>query len=751
VIKYQGHEGHEAEAARFSRWAFVIFVVSERSDRLNLSFTDKRERFLQMDKRKREDGKTFLLELRVEEIPAGYIDPALKAMSSMLLKKMDQARIEHGHARTFGTPRRLAIEVANVAERQRSVTTEVTGPPKQVAFDATGKPTVAAEKFAEKVKVPVAKLRIIKTQKGEYLCAKKTDKGLSTKTIFKQILPDIILATSFPKTMRWADLGIAFARPVHSILALLGDQVVPFRLANIRSGRYTNGHRFLSPGKIKLPRAGEYVQKLSDACVMVNIQERRQSIGHGITEAADSVGGRILADEELLDVVTNLVEYPAPVVGRFEEKFLELPKEVLVTAMREHQKYFAVIDGNGDLLPCFVAVNNTRAKDMGLVAKGHERVIRARLEDARFFYGSDLEVSLEDRIEKLKGVLFQAKLGTMHDKTIRVQNLSGFICDIFGRDASFKHQAMRAAFLCKADLVSQVVGEFPKLQGIMGRIYAAAANEDAAVAAAVEEHYRPTYSGGPLPETPIGAVVAIADKIDTICGCFSAGLIPTGAADPYALRRQGIGIVQIMQKQAFSFSLKELIQTSVKQFDAGSGEHMADLIKQIHLFIKNRISYLLLEDGYSKDVITAVIDVSIDAIPDIWHRASALESMKSQPDFLQLAAGFKRVGNIIKKADRSDSETQSLDVDDRLFEHPSESALYAAYKDVEKKVSHAVAGGRFDEALQELASLRSAVDAFFDNVMVMSEDKKVRENRLNLLGQIAALFGKLADFSKIST
>lgn len=704
-----------------------------------------------MDDTERKDGKTFLLELQVEEIPAGYIDPALKAASTLVLKKLDEARIGHGQAATYGTPRRLAIAVSDVAKRQTSVTTEVSGPPKQVAYDAAGKPTVAAEKFAEKVKIPVEKLRVKKTKKGEYVVAKKVDKGLVTKTVLKQLLPEIILATPFPKTMRWADLGVAFARPVHSVLALLGDQVISFNLANIRSGRYTCGHRFLSPGKIKLSTADAYVQKLADAYVMADIAVRRQSIGQGVAEAAREVGGRILADEELLDVVTNLVEYPVPVVGRFEQKFLDLPKEVLVTAMKEHQKYFAVIDDSGDLMPYFVAVNNTRAKDMALVARGHERVIRARLEDARFFYQSDLQVPVEDWIDKLKGVLFQAKLGTIYDKTLRVEALCGFICDALGNNDAVARQAMRAAFLCKADLVSQIVGEFPKLQGVMGRIYAEKADEDAPVAIAVEEHYRPTYSGGPLPETLIGAVVAIADKIDTICGCFSAGLIPTGAADPYALRRQGIGITQIMQRQGFSISLKELIQAGAKPFDTGAGADQTALAQQIQQFIKNRIAYLLSEDGYAKDVIAAVIDVSIDSIPDVWYRAEALESMKSRPHFQQLAAGFKRVANIIRKSGRLDSDAPLPGVDDRLFEHPSESALYAAYLEVAQKVSHAVAGNRFNDALQELASLRNAVDDFFDNVMVMAEDEKIRENRLVLLGHIAALFGKLADFSKIST
>jgi glycyl-tRNA synthetase beta chain len=443
------------------------------------------------------------------------------------------------------------------------------------------------------------------------------------------------------------------------------------------------------------------------------------------------------------------------VAGKFDEEFLEVPDEVLINSMREHQKYFAVVDEKNRLLPCFISVNNTKARDMALVARGHERVIRARLADAQFFYRGDLEVTNDHRVEQLEGVLFQAQLGTMHAKTERVTHIAGYLADAVGADPNnatdLKRHVNRAAHLCKADLVSHVVGEFPKLQGVMGRVYATIAGEPAEVAAAIEEHYRPVYSGAPLPETTTGAILGIADKIDSICGCFSVGLVPTGASDPYALRRQGIGIVQIMLEKGFSFSLSALIEKTLGLFGQKSSSELAALTAMVFGFIKNRMSHLLAEQGFSKDVIAAVVDISGDTIPDVWNRVRALESLKAQPDFEPLAVAFKRVGNIIKKSGPSDQARVRQKVDAALFEHESEGILYAAFQEAERKAAVAVDRGRFDQALLEIAALRGSVDAFFDGVMVMTDNKRLRENRLALLGCIAGLFEKFADFSKIST
>ncbi|MGD2015165.1 MAG: glycine--tRNA ligase subunit beta [Desulfobacterales bacterium] len=696
----------------------------------------------------------LLLEIGAEEIPAGYIQPALTFLSSSLLKKLTDARIEHGPVRVYGTPRRLAVMVESVARKQKSTKSEVIGPPTKVGFDENGKPTMAAQKFAEKVGVPVSQLIIKETARGSYLASEKMERGLATHILLKEILPEVISSIPFPKKMRWADLDVEFARPITSILALLGKSPVTFRFGNTKSGRYTYGHSFMAPGKIKLDVADEYLEKLRTVRVLADMAERKKMLEHGIAEAAQKIGGRILPDDELVDIVNNLVEYPVPVAGKFDEAFLDVPDEVLINAMREHQKYFAVVNNDNKLMPNFIAVNNTAARDLALSAKGHERVLRARLADAQFFYQGDLEITDDDRVEKLKRVLFQAKLGTMYDKIERVANIAENLADLVAytpasdsKDTDLKTQVSRAARLSKADLVSQVVGEFPKLQGVMGRVYATVAGELPMVAAAIEEHYRPVYSGAPLPATPVGAILSIADKIDSICGCFSAGLVPTGASDPYALRRQGIGIVQILKDKGYSFSLHDLIQDSVTQFGSKSDQKRSDLIENVYRFLKNRISHLLVEDGYSKDTVAAVLNVSCDNISQTWSRVGALEKLKTMPDFEPLAAAFKRVVNIIKKSD----DFKITAVDQKLFQHESEAALLRAYEAVKMKVEDHLQKDLFDRALVEIASLRDAVDAFFDGVMVMADDTAVRRNRLALLGLIATLFSEFADFSKLST
>jgi glycyl-tRNA synthetase beta chain len=694
---------------------------------------------------------TLLLEIGTEEMPAGYILPALEALSATLLKKLSDARIEHGKSQIYGTPRRLTVKVENVAAKQQSVRSEVIGPPAKIGFDQDGKPTVAALKFAEKVGVSLSKLAVKDTPKGAYLSAQKSERGLATQTLLKEILPQVILATPFPKKMRWADLDIEFARPIHTVLALLGTSVVSFKLGNVKSGRYTAGHSFMAPAKIKLGSTDEYLDKLRAAHVVADMQERKKILEEGIVAVAGELGGRILPDEELVDINNNLVEYPIPVAGKFDTEFLEVPDEVLINAMREHQKYFAVVDSNHNLMPCFIAVNNTAARDLALSATGHERVIRARLADAQFFYRGDLEVTNDERVEKLKRVLFQAELGTVFEKSERVAKIAEVLAASTHQGDDLIKQVLRAARLSKSDLVSQVVGEFPKLQGVMGRIYAGLAGEPADVAVAIEEHYRPVYSGAPLPETLVGAVLSIADKMDSICGCFSVGLIPTGASDPYALRRQGIGIIQIMNDKGLSFALRELIRCSIEQFGNTSGSESNELVEKVYTFLQNRISHLLAEEGFSKDVIAAIVSVSGDDVPNIRKRVQALESLKAQPDFEPLAVGFKRVVNIIKKSGQPEAGAALKAVDPQLFEHESEGSLFEKFKTVEQNVSVAMQKESFDRALVEIASLRDAVDRFFDGVMVMAEDTGIRQNRLALLGHIAALFGKFADFSKLST
>jgi glycyl-tRNA synthetase beta chain len=688
---------------------------------------------------------TLLLEIGAEEIPAGYIEPALRALAAALSAQLERARIDHGAIHTYGTPRRLAITVADVAGKQKSVTTETLGPPRKIGFDDNGNPTMAAEKFAQKVGIKVSRLKTKETEKGVYLCAKKVERGVATATVLKQILPGIILDTPFPKTMRWMDLDIAFARPLHSILALLGDRVLSFVVGNVKSGRYTRGHSFMHPQKIKIKHPDEYITTLRDASVIVDIAERKAMVQEQVDAAAKASGGVILEDPELVDIVTNLVEYPIASAGSFESEFLEVPREVLITAMREHQKYFAVVDARGDLMPKFIPVNNTRTRDLALVATGHERVLRARLSDAKFFYKADIQVTTEERVTKLERVLFQAKLGSMYAKTERIGRLGDFLVGAVSGGAQLKIDLARAARQCKSDLVSQVVVEFPKLQGVMGRVYAAVAGENSETASAIEEHYRPTRSGGALPETITGSLLSIADKIDSICGCFSAGLVPTGAADPYALRRQGIGIIQIMRARDLAFSLRELIRFGVEQFGDKVEAGVDTVTEQIYVFLQRRIARILVDEGFSKDVVAAVTSVSVDHIPHVWKRVQALEKLKGTADFEPLAVAFKRVANIMKKS----GQVAGAAVNQTLFEDAAEKALYTAVQAVKAEVDACLESGRFDMALMKIASLRPTVDAFFDEVLVMAEDEKIRGNRLALLGSIAGLFGRFADFTKI--
>ncbi len=686
----------------------------------------------------------LLLEIGSEEIPAGYIQPALDALASNLTAKLAHARIEHGSVQTFGTPRRLVVRIDDVAARQAAVTEEVMGPPERIAFDEQGQPTVPAQKFAEKVGVPVNRLKIKETEKGRYLSATISDKGLATKTVLKTLLPDIILATPFPKTMRWSNLNIAFARPIQSILALLGDAVISFALeAKIKSGRYAWGHMFMQHKKIKIDHADDYEAQLDDAHVVVDIVKRKEMVRREVDAAAKAMGGRALPDEDLLDIVTNLVEIPIATGGRFDDEFLELPREILITSMREHQKYFAVVDQNDQLMPCFVAVNNTRIKDLDLVARGHERVLRARLSDAQFFYRTDLKDKMDDWRERLKGVLFQAKLGSMHAKVERVEKLGAHLTQNEPKDV--QSMVQRAAQLCKADLVSQVVGEFAKLQGIMGRVYAAVANEDGDIPTAIEEHYRPTHSGGALPQTRTGALLAIADKLDTICGCFSVGLIPTGASDPYALRRQGIGIVQIILRHGLDLPLKAAITAGLTSFDSKDKES-ASVADRIYGFIQNRVTRMLADEGYDKDVVAAVASVSIDDLPDVWKRTKALQTLKGAEDFEPLAAGFKRVVNILRKTEVA----ANMALDPARFVEPAEKALHDAYSATRDEVGELLGNGNLEKALRVIATLRQPVDQFFEDVMVMTDDQPLRENRLALLNAIYGLFNRMADFSKIA-
>lgn len=690
--------------------------------------------------------KTLLFEIGTEEIPAGYIRPALDFLARTVAARLKENRIDAGAVSTYGTPRRLTVMVKDVATSQKAETTEVTGPPESVGYEADGTPKMPAVKFAEKVGIEVSQIEIKETKKGRYLCASVAEEVKPSTEVLSEILPELIHKVPFPKTMRWADLSVTFARPVQNLVALLGETVIPLSYGNVTSGKASFGHRFMNPGPVVIEDPDTYLETLEKVHVIADFDARRAMVKAQVTAAAQEAGGTLLPDEELFDTVTNLIEYPVVVIGTFDEAFLAVPDEVLITSMREHQKYFAVVDASGKLTNAFLVVNNTRVNDLSLVRRGHEKVLRARLADAKFFFDQDLKDSPDTWVDRLKGVLFQAKLGTVHDKVGRIKTLAGLLTEAVGAPADVAKNTTRAAELCKADLVSHMVVEFTKLQGVMGRVYAERAGEDAAVAAAIEEHYKPLYSGGELPQTPEGALLALADKLDTLCGCFAAGLIPTGGADPYALRRQAIGIAQIMVKMGYSFPLRPILEKGVAAYGERIEVNVEDTVSAITDFLRGRIDHLLFEEGYAKDVVASVTTVGINVVPDIWMRVKAISELKEKADYEAVAAAFKRVVNIIKKAEGAGAAS----VDAALFEHDSEKELVSAFTATRIEVEAALKNGGYAKALSAVAGLRPFVDRFFEDVMVMAEDKKVRANRLAILSGIAGLFGHIADFSKLS-
>ena len=689
---------------------------------------------------------TLLIEIGTEEIPAGYLIPALDAFKKNILLALDNFRIDHGNARTYGTPRRLALMIEDVANTQNAKTTTLSGPPEKVGFDKKGNPTIAAEKFAAKAGIPLDKIIVQETKKGRYLTAIVDEKCQSCVLILESILEKQILSIPFPKSMRWGDLSISFARPIISLVGLLGEEKLDFKIGNIKSVSYVFGHPFMHPGKYKVKSADTYVNVLEATGIIPDIKKRKAVLKKAIEACAKEQDARILEDDELVNLVTNLVEFPFPVVGTFDEEFLEVPDEVLITAMREHQKYFALVDGNNNLKPLFIAVNNTNPKDMQLVARGHEKVLRARLSDAKFFYEVDCKSSLDEFRDKLKNVTFQEKLGSVYDKTIRIKKFVEYLAKKSSYDNKeiLTRDVARAAQICKADLVSQVVIEFTKLQGIIGRVYAQKASEKEDVALAIEQHYRPVYSGGQLPDNPTSCLLAIADKLDTICGCFSLDLIPTGGADPYALRRQGIGIIQIMLQENMELTLTAMIEKGLEAFIEKEADRQKTAIK-IKEFLKNRMVNILMDMGFSKEAVNSALWASFDNVTDVVLRVKALDSLRKEPDFEPLSITFKRLENILKKA----GNLKAVAVDETLFKDPSEKGLFDAAKGVSLLVDDLIKKGDYDTALHHIAGLRPIVDTFFVDVMVMSEDTKLRQNRIALLSFVSALFKNIADFSMI--
>jgi glycyl-tRNA synthetase beta chain len=687
----------------------------------------------------------FLLEIGTEEIPAGYLENAANELKSLTEAAFKENRIRlDGEILAYYTPRRMALVCSGLAEGQEDYTQEVMGPPKKSAYDQSGNPTRAATGFAAKNGIPVEEIKFIETPKGEYLFVKRMIPGRPSIEVLAETLPKLISRISWPKSMRWADIGYPFARPIHWVLALLGGRVVPFEIAGVKSGNSTKGHRFMSPRTIEITDFQDYLKKMKENYVVINQEDRRKSIEQSVSDKVKEVSGVQINDPDLVVTVANLVEYPSAVLGGFDKSFLELPAPVLITAMRKHQKYFAVEASSGRLMPHFVAINNTIARDTSIVTKGHERVLRARLSDAAFFFKEDRKRPLVDRLNNLKEVIYQAKLGTSFGKVERFTDLAGFLADKIAPEK--KDSAILAAKLCKCDLVTSMVSEFPELQGVMGREYALLDGHPEEVCSAIYEHYLPAKAGDDLPGTIPGAIVGVADRMDTIAGFFAIGLEPTGAADPFALRRHALAIIRIIEGRGWDISLKELISRSLDLLNKDLEFDKDQVHASILNFFRERYKNRMLTSGYDTDLIEAIISAGFDKLDELLSRMDQLKRFITESsDFSALALTFKRVSNILK------NQELILNVDEGMFKDPTEAALWTAYKGIKDSIKGLIADKKYFDALNIIAGLKKPVDDFFDGVEVLTkESDALRNNRVAVLQNIAGLFLGLADFSKFS-
>ena len=686
--------------------------------------------------------RDLLLEIGTEEIPAGYLPPAISQLEDFARKELETRRVPFGKVKAYATPRRLVLHVADVAEAQESAVRQVLGPAKGVAFNPEGKPTKAAEGFARSQGVDVRDLKVVPTPKGEYVAAVREEESHPALGILSQFLPDLITSLHFPKFQRWGSSSLRFPRPIRWILCLFGSEVVPFNLEGIAAGRVTRGHRFMAPGPFEVEDVKDYFKVLRKGKIILDPEERRNLIRDAVLAAAREAGGNPVKEEGLLDEVVFLVEYPVVLRGGFEEKYLTLPQEVLTTSMRSHQRYFPVCDRSGKLLPHFVTVSNNKVRNGQVVVAGNERVLRARLEDAMFFFAEDLKVTLSRRVEDLKNVVFQEKLGTSFEKMERFSSLAR---EIAKKTAPESLRDVRdVAFLCKGDLVTQMVGEFAELQGVMGKEYAIAEGKGPDVAQGILEHYYPRFSGDRTPGTVGGAIVSIADRLDTICGCFGIGITPTGTADPYGLRRHALGIIAILMDREWRIDLMDLMKRSLKllkgKTDVPENKALADLAE----FFRGRLHNLMTGRGSRYDLVTAVLKEHWGDPVDAAARIHALEEFSRQEGFADLVLSFKRVMNIIPEGFKGK-------VDPKLLTHKAEKDLVESSEKVSGQVKNLLKGGEYSRALKTLANLKKPVDGFFDGVLVMDKDERVKKNRLAILAAVSDLFAMVADFRVVVT
>ena len=682
-------------------------------------------------------SKTLLLEIGTEEVPAHVMPGILSQLKENAAKTFEELRIEYKNIKTLGTPRRSALLVEGLAEQQADLSKENRGPAVNIAFDADGNPTKAAQGFARGQGVKPEEL----VTKDGYVYAMVHEKGGQTVDLLGDTLKGLVDGLNFPNNMHWADLDYKFIRPLRWLVALYGQDVIDFEVANVKSGRTSRGHRFLSEGDFEIANAEDYVEACRKASIIVDQNERCEMIRQQIAEVAAANGGQAEVNEDLLEEVLYLVEYPTALCGKFDEKYLALPAEAVITPMRDHQRYFPVLK-DGQLLPLFITIRNGGKEHLETVQHGNERVLRARLEDAQFFFDEDRKKTLEQHGEKLKTVVFQDGLGTIYDKALRLEVLAGYIADAIGANEQDKKDAVRAAKLAKADLVTGMVTEFTELQGVMGREYALLDGETKAVAQAIDEHYMPRFAGDSQPASVAGRIVSLADKIDTIVGTFSRGLIPTGSQDPFALRRQALGIVNMLKEAQYHISLSQLVAKAMELLNIADAGQQAKLQNDVADFMKLRLKNVLADAGIRYDVVDAVF-VTVDDIYGVFLRAQAVNEAVKQ-DMEKNIQAFVRTGNIARKA-----EDVQAAVEADLLAEQVEKDLCKAYEAAASKVEKEIVAQDYAGAIATLSQLAAPIDAFFDGVMVMDKDEKIKNNRLGLLKLVDNLICQVADFSKI--
>lgn len=677
----------------------------------------------------------FLFEVGTEEIPANAISPALEQMRRNFETLLEESHVPFESVRTYSTPRRLAVVLGGLPDRQPAWEEVVLGPPRSVALDAGSRPTKAGEGFARKQGVPFEALSVVDTKRGKYLAYRRKIEGKAVPEILRTALPQILASISWPKNMYWRKSRFRFVRPLRWYVALWNKKKLDFKFEGVRAANTTFGHRFLGKKKIRLSAPDDYVEKLHDNYVMAEVEQRRAKILKEMEERLPA-GLQVRADPELLETVVQLNEYPSVLQGSFDRQFLEIPQEILVTVMRHHQKYFSVLNRDQEIQPCFLTVINTDGDPDGFIQRGHERVLKARLEDAAFFWRADLKIPLADRVQQLDNIVFQEKLGSYGEKTERVREL----CRELGGDG----QLDTAARLSKADLSTEMVRELPELQGVMGGLYARQQGFSAGIWKAIHEHYRPISLQDDSPSTREGALLSISDKLDTVVGCFGVGIIPSGSSDPFALRRQALGLVKVLLDHRFDFSLDQLVDSALKRFSWGASVEEAR--HQIVEFLDRRLRFIFQHKDIPYDVLNAVLAVEVGAVYPAYRKARALKELKGEADFDAVAAAYKRIKNIL-----ANQPVESASVSEKDLETRAETDLYRAFREMEPKVEKDLREKDFTEALKRIAGLRNSVDRFFDEVLVMAEEERLRKNRLRLLHDISCLFLRIADISEVVT